>query len=125
MVRDPFPREELPELHVVLDALEDPDCRRIIREVTDPMTASEIAEQCDIALSTTYRKLERLTEATLLEEITEIRSDGHHTSRYRLNFDEVVIAIEDDREFELAISRPARTADERLAQLWSEVRKEV
>lgn len=89
------------------------------------MTASELSEVCDIPLSTTYRKLELLTEASLLEELTEIRMDGHHTTRYRPAFDVVEIALDDEREFEVSIDRPVRTADERLERLWTEVRKET
>lgn len=125
MVRDPFAKREQPTLEAVLDALDDPDCRAIIRALEEPMTASELSDQCDIPLSTTYRKLDKLTEATLLDEITEIRKDGRHTTRYRNHFKEVLIALDEDRRLELSLSRPPRPADERLADLWSEVRREV
>lgn len=89
------------------------------------MTASEIAEKCDIPVSTTYRKLDFLSEASLLEEQTEVRDDGHHTTRYRSAFAAMWIALNNDREFEVRIARPPQTADEQIAQLWSEVRKEA
>jgi DNA-binding IclR family transcriptional regulator len=89
------------------------------------MTANEVSDVTDIPLSTTYRKLDLLTEASILEERTEIRSDGHHTTKYVLAFESVEIGLTDDREFEVSISRPARSADEQLAQLWNEVRKET
>lgn len=125
MVRDPFATEEAPGVEDVLDALHDEDCRRIIRSLEEPMTASDVSEDCDIPLSTTYRKLDAMAEATLLEEVTEIRSDGRHTTRYRIGFEEVLLFLEDDRSLGLSVSRPARTADERLEQLWSEVRRGV
>jgi DNA-binding transcriptional ArsR family regulator len=125
MVRDPFADEGGPGLQSVLDALDDPDCRSIVRAIEEPMTADEISEAADVPLSTTYRKLDLLTEASLLEEGTEIRADGQHASRYAVSFEEVVIALAEDREFEVEISRSPRTADERLADLWSEVRKET
>ncbi len=125
MVRDPFADDAPPDLQDVLDALDDPDCRTIVRELAQPMTASEISDVTDVPLSTTYRKLELLQRASLLEEGTEIREGGHHTSRYVLDFDAVRIALDDRREFEVSITRPARTPDERLSQLWSEVRKET
>jgi hypothetical protein len=40
-------------------------------------------------------------------------------------FEEVVIALAERREFEVDIARRPRTADERLANLWTEVRKET
>lgn len=123
MVRDPFAKEVDSAFEEVLDALDDPDCRAIIRTLEEPMTASELADQCDIPMSTTYRKLEKMTDATLLDELTEIRTSGHHTTRYRIDFTEVRIELEEDQSLAIAISRPTRSPDEQLEYLWSEVRK--
>ncbi|WEL17037.1 MULTISPECIES: helix-turn-helix domain-containing protein [unclassified Halorhabdus] len=125
MVRDPFAADESPDLQAVLDALDDPECRRIVEELDEPMTASEISDASDIPLSTTYRKLDLLTEASLLTEGVEIRPDGQHASTYEIAFEEVIIGLSDDRECEVKIARRAQTADERLETLWSEVRKET
>ncbi|QLH78038.1 helix-turn-helix transcriptional regulator [Halosimplex rubrum] len=125
MVRDPFADDEAPDLQEVLDALDDPDCRAIVSALEEPMTASEISEESDIPLSTTYRKLDRLEEAQLLFEGTEIRADGQHASIYEVDFEEVVIALTEEREFETEIARQPRTPDQRLESLWSEVRKET
>ena len=124
MVRDPFADDD-PELPSVLAALHDEDCRTIVNVLTEPMTADEIANATEIPLSTTYRKLDKLTEASLLEEGVEIRSDGQHASRYVVAFENVVIELSEDNEFGVDISRRPRSADERLAALWSEVRKET
>ena len=123
MVRDPFAREEPPDAPAVLDALDDPDCRRLIRALDTPSTARELSEACDMPLSTTYRKLELLSEASIVEERTRIREGGHHTTQYSVAFDAVRFVLTPERELEVSISRPARTADEQLAQLWSEVRQ--
>lgn len=125
MVRDPFADDAEPDLQAVLDALDDPNCRTIVQEMDGAMTANEVSDATDIPLSTTYRKLELLTEASILDERTEIRSDGHHTTKYVLAFESVEIGLTDDREFEVLLSRPAQSADEQLAQLWNEVRKET
>ncbi|RBI62195.1 transcriptional regulator [halophilic archaeon] len=114
-----------PELQAILDALDDPACRTIIQELEEPMTASELADETDIPLSTLYRKIDLLTDASLLNELTEIREDGHHTSRYRVAVESVNIALDDDREFDVTIERPPQSTDERLERLWSEVRKET
>lgn len=124
MVRDPFAKDAEPEPETVLSALDDPDCRDIISCLKEPMTASQLSDLCEVPLSTMYRKLERLSEATLLDEGTEIRPGGQHATRYDVNFEEVSFSLDDDREFEVTISRPVRTADERLASLWSQVREE-
>jgi DNA-binding transcriptional ArsR family regulator len=125
MVRDPFGEDNAPDLQDVLDALDDPDCREFVRALDEPMTASELSDACDVPLSTTYRKLELLTEASLLGERTEIRTDGQHTTRYAVEFEEVRVVVDDDREFGVQIHRPERTPDQRLADMWSEVRKET
>lgn len=125
MVRDPFAEEDEPEPADVLGALCDEDCRTIVRNLEGAMTASDVSEACEIPISTTYRKLETMATATLLEELTEIRTDGHHTTRYRLGFEEVSITVEEDRTLDVTIARPARTADERLEALWSEIRQGV
>ncbi|MFP8953238.1 helix-turn-helix domain-containing protein [Natrialbaceae archaeon A-arb3/5] len=125
MVRDSIGSESTASAEEICAALDDPDCREIIRNLEGPMTASELTSECDIPQSTLYRKLELLTEATLLEESTEIRRDGHHASKYTVAFDEITLGLDEDRELSVEIDRPARTADERLAELWSEVRKET
>ncbi|QLD90755.1 helix-turn-helix domain-containing protein [Natronomonas salina] len=125
MVRDPLGAEEDPDLDTVLGALYDEDCRAIVAALDEPRTASELVERCDIPRSTLYRKLDRLTESTLLYEGTEIRQDGSHAGRYEVDFKEVVVTRDGDRVLDVEIERPARRADERLAELWSEVRKEL
>jgi len=124
MVRDPFSKEAATDLQDVLDALDDPDSRTIIKRLEKPMTAREISDVCDLPLSTTYRKLDRLNEASLLDEKAEIRTDGHHTMRYERAFESVMIAL-GDGDFEVNITRPSSSPEEQLARLWSEVSKET
>lgn len=89
------------------------------------MTAHELSDACDIPLSTMYRKLDQLSEATLLTELTEVRSDGRHTTRYSIDFEEVRVGLDEDNEFTVSIDRPPQSADEHLAYMWSEVREET
>ncbi len=127
MVRDPSREEEPPAVADVLDALADDAAQRIVAALSEPKTASELSEECDVPLSTTYRKLETLVDASLLTESTDIRRDGQHTTRYSVAFDEVRVSIdgEADRELTVEFERPDRTRDERLADLWSELREET
>jgi len=125
MVRDPFADEETPELQTVLDALDDEDCRAIVSVLEEPLTASEISDRSGVPLSTTYRKLELLTESSLLYEGVEVRSDGQHASRYAIDFEEVVMSLDEELSLTVDISHRARTPDQRLENLWSEVRKET
>ena len=125
MVAGPLSGGDLPDLQTVLDALDDEDCRRIIEVLSAPMTAKEISERCEMPLSTTYRKLDLLTEATLLSERTVIQSDGHHTTQYEVVFERVEIDLDEDHDVTVAIQRTPESTDERLETLWAEVRKET
>ncbi|GAB3697088.1 ArsR/SmtB family transcription factor [Halorubrum pallidum] len=133
MVRNPPLERAPPSVDEVLDALADDAARRIVTALSEPKTASELSEECDIPLSTTYRKLEQLTEASLLEESTDIRRDGQHTTRYSIAFETVTVSVSSDgddgdaecREFDVSFTRPERSRDERLADLWSELREET
>ena len=128
MVRDPSREEDPPPVADVLDALADDAARKIIAALSEPKTASDLSEECDIPLSTTYRKLETLTETSLLEESTDIRRDGQHTTRYSVAFETVTVSIgemEGVQAFDIEFTRPDRTRDEQLADLWSELREET
>ncbi|RDI70902.1 winged helix-turn-helix domain-containing protein [Halopelagius longus] len=116
---------ESAELDSVFGALDDADARDIIRTLDEPMTASEISDDCDIPLSTTYRKLDLLTDANLLLEGTEIRSDGHHATTYEVAFEEVRILLTDERDLSVDITRTERSPEERLADIWTAVREET
>lgn len=113
------------ELLSVLDALDDADARAIIRALAEPMTASELSDECEIPLSTTYRKLDLLTEADLLTEGTEIRADGHHTTTYEVTFDEVRIELSEDRRLRVDVVQPDQSPERQLADIWSAVRRET
>ena len=89
----------------VLGALADPGCRCILRAIESAaLTASECSESCELPLSTTYRKLERLAEAGLLEEQLRLRRDGKHASQYRRRFDGVRVAVDEDGDIDVTIA---------------------
>lgn len=84
-------------VEAVLGALEDPDCRAILDETGDSArTASEVADACDLPTSTTYRKLDILTAASLVEERVRIRRSGKHASEYVRAVDDVVVTMGPD-----------------------------
>lgn len=85
------------EADAVLSALDDPDCRRILAAVTSrPSTASELIDRCDLPSSTAYRKLDRLTEADLIEERTRLRADGNHVSEYACSVSAITLELSVD-----------------------------
>lgn len=67
----------------LLTALQDEDCRAIVQAVEDEaLSASELAETCDLPTSTTYRKLDTLTDAALLDERLRLSASGSHEREY-------------------------------------------
>ncbi len=95
----------------VLTALEDADCRTLLEATADEaLTAQELADRCTVPRSTTYRKVELLSEAGLLEERIRIRTDGKHATEYRRAFEDVTISLGDSGGIEVGISQPAYVA---------------
>jgi DNA-binding transcriptional ArsR family regulator len=125
MAHDSRTTGDEPVLQGVLDALDDPACRTILTHLDEPMTAKELTDACDIPLSTMYRKLALLGDASLVNERTEIRQDGQHTTRYALAVEEVRITLDETQRIGVQIKRAPSGPDERLSELWSEVRKET
>lgn len=84
--------EPAPAPERVLEALEDEDCRCLLRAASgEPMTAKALARACDLPLSTTYRKVALLQEAALVEERTRISTDGRHAGEFVPAFDRVAV----------------------------------
>jgi DNA-binding transcriptional ArsR family regulator len=125
MVRDSASSEDSPSLQAVLDALDDTDCRAILRETAEPMTATELIDACDIPRSTVYGKLELLSDASLVREQDTINPGGGRTTEYERDFDDVTISMDEDDGFSVTVERPPRNADERLADIWSKMGDEL
>lgn len=109
----------------VFDALADPDCRRIVVALDEPMTAKEIARQCDLPQTSTYRKLELLSEAGFLAERTEVRRDGHHATRYEKDLEGLFVAVDGEESFDVELVGRTESPDERLARFWSRISEEL
>ncbi|KAB1197273.1 MULTISPECIES: helix-turn-helix domain-containing protein [Haloferax] len=79
----------------VLSALNDDDSRRILAVCEDqPRTAQECADLCDIPLSSVYRKLEQLSDASLLDEGRRIQPDAHHPREFSTQFDSLSLSFD-------------------------------
>lgn len=93
---------------LLLDALNDPGCRSILDATgEEAMSANELSEACDLPLSTTYRKLELLTEAGLLSEGIRIRRSGKHTNEYTRRVEEVHLTMCGDGGLEMTLEARA------------------
>jgi predicted transcriptional regulator len=99
------------EIQYVLDALDDADCRAILEATSeDALSANEVSDACDLPLSTTYRKLELLTDAGLLEERTRICTTGKHSGEYVRTVEDVVVSLGTGGEMGLEVTQRARPA---------------
>lgn len=83
-------------LDATFDALSDPDCRAILGAAETPMTTGELADACDLALSTAYRKVERLSETPLLEEGVRFDPDGDHAAEYTRGATDASVQLTDE-----------------------------
>lgn len=101
---DPTVRDVEGDVEEVLAALDDADCRAILDATSgEALSASELSEACDLPLSTTYRKLDLLTDAGLLEERTRIRQSGKHANEYSRLVEEVLVSVGADGGLELRV----------------------
>jgi DNA-binding transcriptional ArsR family regulator len=118
---------EDPDLGALLDVLSDEYAREILSATSvKPMSAQQLAEQCEMSKPTVYRRIERLKKQEFLEERTELQSDGNHYSVYAATLDEVSVSL-DDGDFEAAVTRadpetfPGQHEDDtadRFAKMW-------
>ncbi|AGB17474.1 transcriptional regulator [Halovivax ruber XH-70] len=93
------------DVAAVVSAFDDPACRQILEATSDEArSAKEIAETTDLALSTTYRKLDELEETGLLEDGLRLRRSGNHTAEYTACLDEFVLSVSPEDGVQLRIA---------------------
>lgn len=93
------------DVQELLGVLDDADCRAILGATSDDaLTANEVAETCDLPLSTAYRKLALLAETGLLEERTRIRRTGKHASEYSRLVEDIVISFDSQGAIDVRVS---------------------
>ena len=79
---------------LIVDVLADDVARSVYQSAKAPMTASELAEQLNLSLSTVYRKVERLEDAGLLMSIRAAEQSDLSTHYVRL-VDHVSVRYDD------------------------------
>jgi DNA-binding transcriptional ArsR family regulator len=78
----------------VLALLSDDHARDILRAVDgDALPACELVERVEASRATVYRRLDRLTEAGLLETNIAYHPDGHHRQEFSLALDRVELSL--------------------------------
>jgi DNA-binding transcriptional ArsR family regulator len=93
------------DVESLLSTLEDPDCRSIIEATTgEALSASELSERCDLPLSTTYRKVDQLTDVGVLDERVRLSRSGQHTSEYVLQVNSIELSVDSEAGVVLEIT---------------------
>lgn len=77
----------------VLSVLSDDASRSLLCATDEPSTAKELSGECDLPLSTVYRKLEYLASTPLIEETTRPRLHGKHPQQYHRTFQTLVVRV--------------------------------
>ncbi|WP_336328166.1 helix-turn-helix domain-containing protein [Halovenus sp. HT40] len=102
---EPTALTEEADIESLLGTLEDPDCRAIIEATTsEALSASELSDRCELPLSTTYRKVDQLTDVGVLEERVRLSRSGQHTSEYTLQIDSIQLSVDSESGIVLKIS---------------------
>jgi len=109
-LEEPTSSEEA-EFDTVIGVLDDAGCRAIVSALEEPMTVEEIAETTDQPLSTTYRKLDRLDEASLVNDVSS-GPRGQGCSRYITDFDRIVVELDESRTLRVRVRRAKNCAVE-------------
>ena len=106
----------------LLELLGEERVRQILAATSrEPLSAKELSEECDVALSTIYRQVEDMIAADLLVEQTQLESDGSHHSIYEANIDHLDVDIADGT---IEISVHVREdAAQRFSRIWRDIRE--
>ena len=106
----------------MFELLADEYARTILTTTTDDSkSATMLARELDAAQSTVYDRINRLLEFGLLEESTQIRSDGNHFATYRANLKRLNLELTADG-FQMRVETKNRdAAADRLMELWREL----
>jgi len=86
-----------------------------------PLSVKELSEECDVARSTIYRRVEDMVAHDLLAERTQLETDGSHHSVYEANVDHLAVDIDDGT---INVRVHAREdASQRFSRIWNDIRE--
>ncbi|WP_168216061.1 helix-turn-helix domain-containing protein [Halorussus marinus] len=95
----------------------------ILRATNEPKSAQELSDELEIPIATSYRRIEELTEAELLElSGREFSEEGRRTKVYRRNIDTLEVSFEERQIDVEAEDRPDE--ENSLADVWRDLKAE-
>ena len=95
----------------------------ILRAANEPKSAQELSDELEIPIATSYRRIEELTEADLLElSGREFSDEGRRTKVYRRSVDALEVDFQDSA-IEVGVNdRPE--VENSLADVWRDLKVE-
>ena len=84
-----------------------------------PLSATELAEHCDVSEPTIHRRIHALQVYAMLDEQTELDGDGHHSKQFRTNLKEARFQV-DDGQFDIDIQLKKDYRD-KFTDFWSDL----
>ncbi|WP_439027966.1 helix-turn-helix domain-containing protein [Haloarchaeobius sp. DT45] len=106
----------------LLALLDDEYARAILTATsTEPMSATELAETCEMSPPTVYRRVERLQNCGLLAEDMQYAEDGHHYAVYRSTVDHVTVSFADG-DLTVDVAREEEAVADRFTRLYEGLR---
>ncbi|PSP55906.1 ArsR family transcriptional regulator [Halobacteriales archaeon QS_1_67_19] len=95
----------------------------ILRATSEPKSAQKLSDELEIPIATSYRRIDELTEADLLElSGREFSDEGRRTKVYRRSVDTLEVSF-DENGVDVAINdRPE--VDNALADVWRDLKTE-
>jgi predicted transcriptional regulator len=105
----------------LLELLGEARVRQILAATSrEALSAKELSEECGVALSTIYRRVEDMVDHGVLVERTRIESDGSHHSVYEANIDHLDVDVGDGSiEVDVHIREDAA---QRFSRIWNDIR---
>ena len=104
----------------VFALLDDEYARSLLAATShEPMTAPALSDQCEMSLSTVYRRLDELETCGLVDAEIIPDADGDHHKEYEAALDELLVSL-DDGQFEVSLRTDTATAEyaDAFTDLW-------
>lgn len=104
----------------VLDVLGDEIARQIlVVAIRDPVSADELADECDVSLPSVYRRVNALVEYDLVRERGALDEDGTQYTLFETRSERVTFEV--DADGITAEIVPRRNLVDRFGDFWSDL----
>jgi DNA-binding transcriptional ArsR family regulator len=107
-------RDESRSVRRLLDALSEESNRTILSALDEPTSVAELVEECDIPMSTVYRRLDALNEMDLVTEHVTIGAEKGRYRLYERNVSRVTITVDEGGRLRIRVERPADSPNEEV-----------